>query len=780
MNTIATPQPTIAQGSQGVPKVPQQPGVPGSNNAFGGMYNSLNSDLPSLINKILGNGVQNTVGNSTGNSSGVYAPQSQSQQNNNGNFIQGAEKFGTGLIPIGMGIGGSIGGGAAGALVPVADLTGVSEGAGAIGGYGAGYGLGRGIQSYIDQQVLHLTKPKSFGANLSQAVTQGAINAPFGILGAETGIAKDAVSTAGDVAAQTGVESTMQASRSAATKFIADTVQPIAKNMALGGAAGMTSGTLNALFNKTPPAQAIPAIISDGVYSALFMGGATILPKVFSWVLGGSEGVSVMNEVGQQTQAFTVNDLKANANKIVASFDSTANKTFDQALTRSASGEPNLNAYDLKSPEMKTLQRNDPQLYKDIADARTQGVYQMVGDKNAATFDKYNAISKKGPTLGSIGDRGGVGGGIEETISNTPQMGKNIYNNMLEPLKGVNVSKQSVGDVIDTVLQPYQKSVEKSAETSKIAKAVGKEATGNTVNPAVKTSINKIKSLVEVFKNQLPENLSSEDKIALQNMQDIQNIIDSYGSLSGKGTISGEDLLKLKSEVGKLAFYNNQFFGRSNPSTATGLTQKITESLYSKLQDLLKSSIKGSAVDEEAGNKLASDYVTASKEYKQFLDGKGMLSKANTVENIENNYSNEAVVENALKTAKKRLIQKQSMLFAQGVQKLSDQSPTEAKLFVLKTLGIPLGLISNIGSHLAAWAQLSSVEKVFGTSTASDDLEQAFQRDLNQPGGVSEASKAKAALTNSNPLLKIMRNPLAQKGAFVARNKILSNIVGGQ
>ena len=124
MNTIATPQPTITQGSQGVPKVPQQPGVPGSNNAFGGMYNSLNSSLPSLIHNILGNGVQGTLGNGGGGTN-VYAP--QSQQNNNGNFIQGAEKFATGLIPIATGLGGSFIGTGLGALVPGADLTGVSE-----------------------------------------------------------------------------------------------------------------------------------------------------------------------------------------------------------------------------------------------------------------------------------------------------------------------------------------------------------------------------------------------------------------------------------------------------------------------------------------------------------------------------------------------------------------------------------------------------------------------------------------------------------------------------
>lgn len=631
----------------------------------------------------------------------------------------GWEKTLTGFLPLAGGI-------AASAIVDPLLVTGdaatfglgtVPAAAAAVGAFGAGSAVGRGLESWINQDILHITTPKSLGSNVGTALKTGAVNAPFGALGA-IGEGAEAATTGAEDIASTAMDTSSKAATSWISKVASD---GIGTTMAKGGAVGMTSGVINSIVNQQPPKEALPSILQDGAVTALTMGAIPTINKVVSSLLTDSNTMTVSDLT---KEAETIIQEK---NAAVGSILKTSDSIVSNGGTVDLMNSPNL-GQDV-SPEYATNLKN-------LIDQAKSTVF---GPGTSDTLSKYRIMDP--------------GGFSEEGLQNT-------YNNINRPngvLTQLYDMKNDMASNVEVSAKDVQKALSKPLENlATRAEDLGGFKMDIGENGLTKTQSSQI---LRGLNGALPNGLSP------RSITTLVNIIQDPASV---GTISGSDLLTLQRELSD--------FGHANVnaiSTVSGARQQYANDLARAIDNVIKSNVS----DPEAYAGFSKDIVdlrNASDNIKPLVRqasyGKESVFSPTRFKDITTNYSNDALQNKAADITNKQTTALETAKFVEGVKEAASKGTNGIKNYVLKAIATPLGIATKLKNFIP-----SKIAELMGSSSA-DTIASGLSDSLGSQATSAEQSAVNesARLAKTPLLLRRIANSGLAKAALI--NSSINNI----
>ena len=662
------------------------PGEPSS-----GFNNFVETKMPTVLNNVL---ADQGLGASKGSGKAETFSNPNPSTPSTGNPLTGIEQFGTGLLPILGSIGGSIAGGALGTS---ADL--VSGPLGTIGGgvIGAGVGgaFGRGLESYLRQQVFHISTGKSLGTNAANALKTGATLAPFGAFAGLEGL-----TGAGETAATAGsdaVESTMQASDQAASSLTNKGAYAVLKSVGIAGgmgaAANVASGFISDGVNGKLPSETIPSLASQGLQNAIwggaFAAGTQGLGETISYVVGDHSPVTVDDLI--QNAEKTAADVRASITNIV-------NTNLQQAKS-DVSPEIESNLFHAPSTGNDIL---DQQVSKQIDTAKAS----MAGPSNVDILNKYNTFDPAG--FGKNGE------GVQNTLNNLTRDVYDTNGNIIKQstqtrigsridqlASNVKLSSEDVNNALeDTKLPKQTPTMDELQQNPTIANYAKFKATEQPAQ--VNTAADKINGVINYTKNAIQSLRSANDSeasVAADSLDKALTSIKDSGLTGNEDSYTGQEVLKLQRAMGKIAFKNDVFGVKNSQdvSSALGLAKSAALSVYSGLSDLLSNSIR-----EQSGEDALNEFKTLNGDYAATVRAQDGLSRlanksGETLVNLADKYSAKRILSNAADEVIKNEDSITGEKLANQIKDAAEKGgPNLVKKTLLRTVFAPLGFISDI------------------------------------------------------------------------------------
>jgi hypothetical protein len=643
---------------------------------------------------------------------------------NNGGFLGAAASF----LPMAGGIG----------LTAATDaLTGGAGIPADMATFGVGSAIGRGIQSWINQDILHITTPKSLLSNVGTAVKTGAINAPFGALGG-------AVEGGSAVA-----DTTMKASDKTATSWLQSVAsQGVGKTMLKGGMVGTASGTINAIVNQQPPQQALPSILQDGLITAATMGAFPVLKSTVSKLIGDSSSM-------------TVADLTKNAENIIREKNAAVNSIVGDATGRIQSGE-SLNALNSADPSLT----NNPTFYKNLQDVGNQAKDTVFGAGTSKTLDTHSVVDANGFTPE----------GIQNTYNN--------INNPNGPVAKLSQEKTALASSVNVtgseankaVFSPINTINEKLLSNPKVSDNTNL-AQGFNLNPSDVKSIQGMDTATKYayitrLNNGLFPSLNAKSSTLLTTL---------IADPTQLASVSGTDLLDLSQNLNDIAYSNI-----TSNSPVVVARQDLAKQVGNEINSLIKSKLPDASRFNQI-NKEIVDLKNASNNIepmvRQSSFGKNSNFNAAKFNNVTNKYSDQALIKQAQDLTNQQNLTVETNNFIKGIHQAAKDGPTGIRKFVLQVIGTPLGIASKLKNLVP-----SKIAGAFA-SQAPDEIGSGLDQSLGSQvtSGEQQAVNSTAGLMKTPKLIENLANSNATKALGVSavannvqrKNKTFNPILSG-